>query len=211
VRAVTASGVSAPSNEVAFAVGQGGPPLAPLALLATVQGTAVSTQWTENPEGPIITGYQVRAGSAPGLTDIGVLPLPATARTFTANAPPGTYYLRVVAVNAAGASVASNEAVLVAQPGTCTIPEVPTGVVASAQPGRLTLRWNAPSRGAIPTTYIVQAGTTSGASDRFGVGLPGALTTASGIVARGPYFIRMFATNACGASGPSLETSTTIP
>jgi predicted phage tail protein len=211
LRAQTAAGVSTPSNEVQFATGQAGPPLAPLALLATVQDTSVAMQWTENPQGPIITGYQVRAGSAPGLTDIGVLPLPATARTFTANAPPGTYYVRVVAVNAAGAGVASNEAVLVAQPGTCTIPAVPTGVVASAQPGRLTLRWNAPSSGAIPTTYIVQAGTTSGATDRFAAGLPGTLTSASGIVARGPYFIRMFATNACGASGPSLETSTTIP
>ena len=211
LRAQTAAGVSAPSNEVQFATGQAGPPLSPLALLATVQDTAVAMRWTENPQGPIITGYEVRAGSAPGLSDIGVLPLPSTVRTFTANAPPGTYYVRVVAVNAAGAGVASNEAVLVAQPGTCTIPAVPTGVVASAQPGRLTLRWNAPASGAIPTTYIVQAGTTSGATDRFAAGLPGTLTTASGYVARGPYFIRMFATNACGASGPSIETSTTIP
>jgi hypothetical protein len=101
--------------------------------------------------------------------------------------------------------------VIVAQPGTCTIPAVPTGVVASAQPGRLTLRWNAPASGAIPTTYVVQAGSTSGATDRFAAGLPGTLTTASGLVPRGPYFVRMFATNACGASGPSIETSTTIP
>lgn len=211
LRAQTAAGMSVPSNEIQFATGQAAPPLAPLALLATVQNTSVAMQWTENPEGPIITGYQVRAGSAPGLTDIGVLPLPATARTFNADAPPGTYYVRVVALNAAGAGVASNEAVIVAQPGTCTIPAVPTGVVASAQPGRLTLRWNAPASGAIPTTYVVQAGTTSGATDRFAAGLPGTLTTASGLVPRGPYFIRMFATNACGASGPSVETSTTIP
>ncbi len=211
LRAQTAAGVSGPSNEVQFATGQAGPPLAPLALLATVQNTSVAMQWTENPQGPIITGYQVRAGSGPGLSDIGVAPLPATARTFAAEAPPGTYYVRIVALNAAGAGVASNEAVIVAQPGTCTIPAVPTGVVASAQPGRLTLRWNAPASGAIPTTYIVHAGSTSGGADRGGVGLPGTVTSASGLVPRGPYFIRMFATNACGASGPSLETSTTIP
>ena len=211
LRALTAAGASAPSNEVQFATGQAAPPLSPLALLATVQNTTVTMQWTENPQGPGITGYQVRAGSAPGLTDISVATLPPTARTFNAVAPPGTYYVRVVAVNAAGTGVASNEAVIVAQPGTCTIPAVPTGVVASALPGRLTLQWNAPASGAIPTTYIVHAGSTSGGTDRGGVGLPGALTTASGIVPRGPYFIRMFATNACGASGPSLETSTTIP
>jgi len=211
LRALTTAGASEPSNEIQFATGQAAPPLPPLALLGTVQNTSVAMQWTENPEGPIVTGYQVRAGSAPGLTDIGVLPLPATARTFTAEAPPGTYYVRVVALNGAGEGVASNEAVIVAQPGTCTIPDVPTGVVASAQPGRLTLRWNAPASGAIPTTYIVQAGTASGASDRFAVGLPGTLTSASGLVPRGPYFIRMFAANACGTSGPSVETSATIP
>lgn len=211
LRAQTAAGLSAPSNEVQFATGQAGPPLAPLALLATVQGTAVSLAWTENPQGPIIAGYQVRAGSAPGLTDIGLAPLPPTTRTFAAVAPPGTYYVRIVAVNAAGAGVASNEAVVVAQSGACTIPAVPTGFVATAQPGRLTVRWNAPASGAIPTTYIIHAGSSSGATDRFQVGLAADITSASGLVPRGPYFLRMFAANACGVSGPSMETSATIP
>ena len=211
LRALTAAGVSAPSNEIQFATGQAAPPLAPLALLATVQDTAVSLQWTENPQGPIITGYQVRAGSGPGLTDVGLAPLPPTARTFSAIAPPATYYVRIVALNAAGESVASNEAVVVAQPGTCTIPAVPMGVVASALPGRLTLRWEAPQSGAIPTVYVVHAGSASGMSDRFIVGLPGGVTSASGLVPRVPYFIRMFAANACGTSGPSAETSTTVP
>ncbi len=211
LRAQTAAGLSAPSNEIQFATGQAGPPLAPLALLATVQGTAVSLQWTENPQGPIIAGYQLRAGSGPGLTDIGLVPLPPTARTFSVVAPAGTYYVRIVAVNAAGAGVTSNEAVLVAQPGACTIPAAPTGFVATALPGRLTVRWNAPASGAIPTTYIIYAGSSSGGSDRFAVGLAADLTSASGLVPRGPYFLRMFAANACGASGPSAETSATIP
>jgi hypothetical protein len=196
LRALTAAGLSGPSNEIQFATGQAGPPLAPLALLATVQGTAVSLQWTENPQGPIIGGYQVRVGTGPGLTNLGLAPLPPSARTFAAAAPPGTYYVRIVAVNAAGAGVASNEAVIVAQPGTCTIPAAPAGVVASALPGRLTLRWDAPA---------------SGAADRFIVGLPGNITTASGLVPGGPYFLRLFAANACGTSGASAETSATVP
>jgi len=211
LRAQTAAGWSAPSNEVQFATGQAAPPFAPRSLLATVQGPAVSLAWTENPEGPAIVGYQVQAGTAPGLSNVGVAPLPPTIRTFSAAAPPGTYYVRIVAVNAAGVSVASNEAVVVAQPGTCTIPDAPTGVVASAQPGRLTLRWNAPASGAIPTVYVVYAGSTTGAADRFAVGLPGETTSASGLVPRGPYFLRMFAANGCGTSAPSVETSATIP
>lgn len=211
LRALTAAGLSAPSNEIQFATGQAAPPLAPLALLATVRDTAVSLQWTENPQGPIITGYQLRAGSGPGLTDVGLAPLPASARSFSAVAPAGTYYVRLVATNAAGESVASNEAILVAQPGTCTIPAVPTGFVATTQPGRLSVRWDPPSSGAIPTSYIVHAGSVSGGVDRFIVGLPGTLTAGSGLVPVGPYFLRLFAANVCGTSAASTEASATVP
>jgi hypothetical protein len=118
--------------------------------------------------------------------------------------------VRIVAVNAAGASVASNEAVVVAQPGVCTIPAPPAAVVATSAPGRLTLRWNGPASGAIPTVYVVHAGTTTRATDRFVVGLPGGITSASGLLPAGPYFIRLFAANACGTSGPSVETFTML-
>ena len=46
----------------------------------------------------------------------------ATARTFVVNAPPGTYFVRVIAVNAAGASAASNEVVLTPGPGISMLP-----------------------------------------------------------------------------------------
>ncbi|MEZ5291539.1 MAG: fibronectin type III domain-containing protein [Vicinamibacterales bacterium] len=211
VRAQTPAGLGPASNEVAFATGQAAPPLAPQALLATVQGTGLALQWTENPLGPVIAGYQLHAGTGPGLSNIGVAPLPATQRTFAANAPPGTYYVRIVAVNAAGASPTSNEAVLVAQPGTCTIPSTPLGLVASVTSGRLNVAWNAPQSGAIPTGYTIQAGTTSGASNWGTFGLPPSPTAVSGIVPSGPYFIRLFAANACGTSGASSQVSVTVP
>jgi hypothetical protein len=210
VRAQTAAGVGPASNEVQVATGESAPPLAPLALLATVQNTALELQWTENPLGPVIAGYQLHAGSGPGLSDIGVLPLPPTARSFSAVAPPGTYYVRVHALNAAGVSVASNEAVLVAQPGTCTIPEVPLGLAVSVVASRLTLQWNAPLTGAIPTTLTIQAGTVSGASDWGTFGFPAPVTSVSGIVPPGPYFLRLFAGNACGTSAASTEVSATV-
>ena len=211
VRAVTAAGVSAPSNEVAFATGQGGPPLAPQALLATVQHTAVALQWTENPFGPVITGYYILAGSAPGLADLGAIPLPPTARSFAAVAPAGTYHVRVVAVNASGSGAPSNEAVLVAQPGTCTVPAVPTGLAAAASGSRLSLAWAAPQSGAIPTGYQVQAGTASGLSNLGVFPLSGGSTAVSGFVAPGPYFLRVAAANVCGVSAVSAEVSATVP
>ncbi len=211
IRAHTPAGVSEASNEVAVAAGEAAPPLAPLSLLATVQGTAVTLQWTENPLGPVIAGYHVQAGTAAGLTDLGVAPVAPSVRSFSVNAPPGTYFVRVVAVNAAGASVASNEAVIAPGPGVCTIPAAPTGLTASAQSTLLTVRWNAAASGAIPATYQLQAGTVSGATDIGAVDFTGDTTAAAGAVPPGPYFLRVVAANACGVSPASAEASLVIP
>ncbi len=211
VRAVTVAGTSAPSNEVRVAAGDAEAPLPPQALLATVQGTLVTVQWTENPLGPVIAGYQIQAGSAAGLTDIGAAPLDATVRSFTVDAPPGTYFLRVLAVNAAGASAPSNEAAITPGPGTCTVPAAPTGFAAAVQPGVLSVRWDAAASGAIPVTYQLQAGTASGASNIGAVNLGGGTTSAAGPVPPGPYFLRVVAANACGASAPSTEVAATVP
>lgn len=211
VRAQTAAGLSTASNEIQIATGQAAPPLAPQSLLATVQGTAIALQWTENPNGPVIGAYYLLAGSAPGLTDIGVLPLPATARTFTAVAPPGTYFVRIAAVNAAGIGAPSNEATLVAQAGTCTIPATPTGAVASQSSRRITFGWAAPTSGAIPTTYQIQVGTASSLSNVGTFPVAGNVFAVSGLVNPGPYFLRVAAVNACGASATTSDVSVTVP
>ncbi len=211
LRAQTAAGVGPPSNEVQVTTGEAAPPLAPRALLATVQGTLVSMQWTENPQGPVIVGYQLQAGTAAGLANLGVLPLPATARTFSVNAAPGTYFLRVVAVNAAGAGTASNETVVVPGPGTCTVPAAPAGLVAGSTPSALSVRWDAAQTGAIPASYLLQAGSVSGASNLGSVSFSGTTTAAAGTVPVGPYFLRVFAVNACGTSPASAEASTVVP
>ena len=211
LRAQTAAGLSGPSNEIQIATGQAAPPLAPQSLLATVQGTSIALQWSENPSGPVIGAYYLLAGSAPGLADIGVLPLPASARTFTAVAPPGTYYVRIAAVNAAGVGAPSNEATLVAQPGTCTIPAAPTGAVGSQASRRVTFGWAAPTSGAIPTAYQIQVGTAAGLSNIGVFPVAGNVFAVSGLVNPGPYFLRVAATNACGASATTSDVSVTVP
>ena len=211
LRAQTAAGLSPPSNEVQLATGQSAPPLAPQALLATVQGTSISLRWTENPIGPAIAGYYLQAGTAAGLADLGALPLPPTARTFAVNAAPGTYFVRVVAVNAAGVGAVSNEVVLSPGLNVCTIPNPPTGLVAVGLTRALSVRWDAAQLGAIPTGYVLQAGSVSGAADLGTVALGGGTTAAAGTVPSGPYFVRVFAANACGTSPPSTEVSTLVP
>jgi predicted phage tail protein len=112
VRAMNTDGSSAPSNEVLVVVPSVGsctsPPNAPSNLISTVFGTFVTLNWTAPAGACPATGYVVQAGSSPGLTDLAVINL-GTSTTMSASAPPGTYYVRVVAVNGLGGSAASNE------------------------------------------------------------------------------------------------------
>lgn len=115
VRAINADGSSAPSNEVAVVVPGGGscssPPNAPTGLTSTVFGTFVTLNWIAPAGGCAATAYSVQAGSAPGLSDLAVINT-GTSTTLTASAPPGTYYVRVVALNGFGGSIASNEIII---------------------------------------------------------------------------------------------------
>ncbi len=98
LRAVTPAGSGPASNEVQIALGQAAPPQPPLALLATVQGTAVTLQWTENPLGAVIGELSAPGRHAPAAWSMSACSRsPATTRTLSVNAPPGTYFVRLVA------------------------------------------------------------------------------------------------------------------
>jgi len=118
--------------------------------------------------------------------------------------------VRLVAVNAAGASPPSNEAIITTGPGVCVVPAVPAGVQVSSGPGAISVRWDAAAAGAIPQNYVIEAGTVSGAANIGTFALPASATTIGGPVPAGPYFIRIRAANVCGASGPSAEVSATV-
>jgi hypothetical protein len=210
VRAMTAAGPTAPSNEVQIVTGQAGPPLAPPAFAAVAIGTSVGVQWAENPLGPVVGGYLLEAGSAPGLANLGTVTFGATTRSFAANVPGGTYYLRVRAGNAAGLGPPSNEVIVVAQPAACVPPAAPTGLAASTAPGGVGLTWNAPLTGGAPTGYRIDAGSTTGASN-IGSFPVGPVTSLASPAPSGLYFVRVVATNACGVSPPSNQVSFTIP
>jgi predicted phage tail protein len=114
VLAVNADGTSPPSNEVTVVVGScATAPSPPLNLLSSVVGTFVTLSWT-TPAGQCpVTGYSVQVGSGSGLSDLAVIntSLPGV----SANAPAGSYFVRVVAVNPLGTSGPSNE-ILVTTP-----------------------------------------------------------------------------------------------
>ncbi|HEY7173091.1 MAG TPA: right-handed parallel beta-helix repeat-containing protein [Vicinamibacterales bacterium] len=106
VRAQSAAGNGAASNEVTAAVG--GVPAAPINLAAGVSGTLVGMSWAMPGVGPAATSYILELGSAPGLSDLGQAPL-TTTWILTNRGKSGKYYVRVRAKDAAGTSWPSSE------------------------------------------------------------------------------------------------------
>jgi hypothetical protein len=123
VRERNACGFGPPSNEITVSVSGVPPP--PRNFAASVIGGEVTFRW-DVPN--TLALYQLEAGSAPGLSDITVIRTwTFIARGYTAPAvPPGTYYVRVRAVDTYSQAVGapSNElAVTVGAPqaGTSTV------------------------------------------------------------------------------------------
>ena len=112
VRAIGSGGVSGPSNEVPVTVGSvacTGPPAAPTGLAATTLGRSVSLTWSTS---GVLTSVVIEAGSAPGASNVGVFTLAPGSVSASATAAPGTYHVRVRAVNSCGSTLAANELVI---------------------------------------------------------------------------------------------------
>ena len=110
VLAQNAGGSSAASNEVAITVTGAAAPGAPTLNAPTVTGSTVGLSWTAG-AGGAPTSYLLTALTAGGVV-LGTVPLAASSASFP-GVPSGSYLLRVVAVNGAGSSPASNTVTLV--------------------------------------------------------------------------------------------------
>jgi predicted phage tail protein len=114
VRAIS-GGTGPASLETAFTVGGGPvlPPGAPTNLTSSVSGATVMLAWSPPTAGGPPTSYTVEAGSGPGLSNLASAPVGATPAFSTSAVPPGTYFVRVISTNAAGASAPSNEVTVI--------------------------------------------------------------------------------------------------
>lgn len=121
VRAANRAGLSAPSNEVTLLVEAGScVPGPPRTLTATTAPGSVALSWQAPNTGGAPASYRLAVGSAPGASNLGSVAL-SLARSFTAAAPAGRYYARVVATNGCGTSAPSNE-VAIDVPSGLTLP-----------------------------------------------------------------------------------------
>jgi cellulose 1,4-beta-cellobiosidase len=231
VRATSAVGTSAPSNVVSVRVGPAPPavPGAPSALTASATGSSVTLSWTAPTTGgmtgtlvesaigsPVLishiapttggtpTAYRIEAGSGPGQANLADFSTGSTATTFSATGvTDGRYYLRVRATNAGGTSPPSNETIMTV--GCTAEPAPPTGLTITLNTGgAVAFRWTAATGG--PTTYVLEAGSASGLRDLVVSDLGSTATTFSAAgVARGTYYLRVRAKNACGTGPVSNE------
>ena len=165
-------------------------PTAPTNLAAVVNGQDVTLTWTASQNAP--TQYTVLAGFAPGQTIVN-FPLNGATTSVSVAAPPGTYYVRIVASNADGSSAPSNEIVVnvTCRPGT------PLNFRVMQKGAEAYLFWNP---AAAATGYTVQAGFAPG-ENALQFALPG--NTFNVLVPAGSYFARIVATNGCGPSAPT--------
>ena len=129
--------------------------------------------------------------------------------------PAATYFLRVLAVNAAGLSGPSNETsvtVTTGVPSPCAAaPGARTGLSGNVAGSSVNLTWNAPAGGCPPTSYGLEAGSAPNGTDlaRLDTGRT-ATSFSAGQVASGTYYLRIRATNAAGSSAASNEVVVTV-
>jgi len=198
-----AAGTSLPSDELVLVVG---PPATPTGLTAAVGGSTVSFTWAAPAAGPVPDSYVLRGGLASGAQGIEVA-TGGPGTSFTAGGvPPGRYFVRVHARNIFGTGGPSNE-IMIDVAGCSEPPAPPAAREASVSGTLVTLTWSAPDCAA---SYVLEAGSSPGATDDF-AGNIGNVTTLTAAVPRRTYFVRVRAVNAFGVSGPSGEVVVVVP
>ena len=201
VHQVSGADRSPASNEIRLHVNVPVPPSAPDGLLAAVSGSSLSLAWRNTFGG---------GEPASMLLDVtgsfqGSIPLAVTSPVSFPVVPGGTYTLSLRASNAGGASGPSN-AVTVTVPGGCTGAPLPPANFLFYTVGNVaTALWDPAASGAAPSGYVVNV------SGTFNVSIPTSLGIISGAVPPGTYTMTVVATNACGASAPTLPQTITVP
>ncbi|WP_291984355.1 hypothetical protein [Luteitalea sp.] len=199
VRGYTDAGIEGPSSgEVVVDLANS--PGAPTAVQASVNGATASISWAPPDAGGVALNYRISVGTAPGASNIlSDYPLGA-ARSVSGAVPPGTYFARVHAGNAVGIGPPSPDVSF--HVGGAAPPGAPSALAATVAGSSVTLSWAAPAGGA--DTYIIEAGSATGAADIAVINVGGALSLTA-TAPPGTYFVRVRAVRGSGVSVPSNE------
>ena len=163
-------------------------PGAPFNVTTNTTATGIDVTWSAPSSGGVATSYILQGGVTPGGT-LATLPTATTSITLPLLGP-GTYYLRIKGINAFGTGPASPELTLIVGAGGAVTPQPPTNLLAWTAGGRLTFTWSAPTTGAVPTDYMLEAGSAVGLSNLAVVPVSGRAFTFDPVPA-GFFFLRV--------------------
>jgi hypothetical protein len=191
----------------------------PTSVVATAGNTQATLTWAAPASngGGAITNYVIQFSSNRGgaWTTFNRAASASTSATVTGLVNGTNYIFRVAAVNSAGTSGFSNNSNSVRPVAQIAVPGSPTGVVATAGNGRVTLRWNAPaSNGGSPITrYAVQLSTDNGNSWVAAVIPASSRTSASvtGLSNGSQYIFRVAAVNVAGVGAYTTSIAGVTP
>ncbi len=210
VEAAYSTGIVVRSNTTVVPVGAFALPGPPVGLAATTAGNVVTFQWQPpaSDGGAPVQAFVLEAGTAPGVSDLAVLPLGGVMSFATPPIPDGSYFVRVRARTVVGTGPPSPDVHAVVGPPPPAAP-VLTGTSAG---GSVSLQWSTPSSGPAPTGYRVFVGSWPLASDVADIATAVANTrlAAAGVPA-GTYFVRVAATSASGLGFLSNELVLVVP
>jgi hypothetical protein len=141
--------------------------------------------------------------------NLGLIQTSGMATTFTTSAQPGVYFVRVAGINGCGIGAPSNEVgVVVGAP----VPGPPVHVMSAISPDRrVTIAWEPPAAGGVPSQYIVEAGSATGQADLAVVPTDGSTYSLTVQAPAGRYFVRVRAANQHGSSASSEEVVVEVP
>jgi fibronectin type 3 domain-containing protein len=210
-----AGNLSQPSNEATGTVtGDVSAPTAPANLAATGGLDSVGLTWSASTDNVAVTRYNVHRGTAAGFTPSAANRIAQPAGTSYTNTslPPGTYYYKVTAEDAAGnVSPASNEASAVVT-GDVTPPGAPGSLAASGSGNSVALTWTASTDNVGVTRYNVHRGTAAGftpsAANR--IAQPTGTTHSDPGLAPGTYYYRVTAEDAAGNVSPASNEASAV-
>jgi len=192
-------------------------PRPPENLNAATRGARVTLNWTAGtgdlapfvpapPGGTAAMSHTVLASLTPGGPPVASIPTASPDTTWSVDAPPGQYWLRVVAQNQFGVSAPSNEVRVLVSPAA---PPRPTATRAVVTGGVVHIDWQPPVGGWPATSYLLDAGTAPGLTNLGTLPVNG--TSFDAPVPPGRYYVRIRAVNAYGASGPGDEVVIDVP
>jgi hypothetical protein len=187
-----------------------GLPKPPRSVVPTVRDDRVIELGWDPSEGDA-AGYRVEVGSARGLADVSSFTTGVTSRFALRDLAPGTYYLRVRGVTAAGAGEASKEVVVTIAGPVPGAPGMPADFHYQVQGTTVRFRWTPPVDGGRATRYVIEATDIDGsplATIDTGNASTLMLHDAAG---PGVYVARVRAANSSGLGPPSLPITVVIP